>query len=273
MKLALTVDYGFDEHLIFAQQLGADAVVVSLEEWRPELLTGARNRVEQSGLALAAVRLPDATSQDLVTLAAMVAAAGSASVELLSCGLAAPQQLPGAAEPGGRGGALVRRYGEIGVPGSPATSAVVTQALEHLYAVAETAGVRIAWRTGMPPAPYLAHLQRLLAQDRYNAMGLDVALGGLVGGDYLAVLEEMLASGRLWLVELNNLDGQDDPCDSFLDEGAIDIPKVLLLLRREGYSGALRAGPPPGMHEDTDWGHTGRSFDLGFLRAVLQVVG
>jgi len=272
MKLTLTVDYGYDEHLIFAQQLGTDAVVVSLAEWRADLLAGARNRVEQSGLTLAAVRLPDAASQELEALAAMIEAAGAASVEVLSCGLAVPQQHPGDAEPVGRGGTLVRRYGERGAPDRGALSALVTQALERLDPVAAGAGVRVAWRTGMPPALHLADFRRLLAEDRYPSMGLDVSLGGLVGADYLAALEEMLDSGRLWLVELNNLAGEGDARDAFLDEGAIDIPRVLRLLGRKGYGGVLRAGPAPGMLEDSEWGHKGRAFDLGFLRAVLQVV-
>ena len=91
MKLALAVDYGFDDQLIFGQQLGADAVVVSLDEWRHDLLAGARNRVQQTGLALAGIRLPDAGPEDLDALPTIVTAAGAAGVNMLSCGLPPPR--------------------------------------------------------------------------------------------------------------------------------------------------------------------------------------
>jgi hypothetical protein len=44
------------------------------------------------------------------------------------------------------------------------------------------------------------------------------------------------------------------------------------VLVRAGFAGPMRAALPPGMVEDTDWGHKGRAFDLGYLRAILQVI-
>jgi len=272
MKLALAVDYGFDEQLILAQQLGADAVVVSLREWRAELLAGARNRVVKSGLELAAIRLPDVGPEDLDALAAMVGAAGAASVGMLSCGLAMPGEGPVGPEPAGRGGALVRSYAGPAVGDGETRSEVVIRALDDLHPAATEAGVRLAWRPGMPPAPYLEELRRQLEGDQYPSMGLDLALGSLTRSDYLADLEGVQASGRLWLVELTNVEGEDHLRDAFLDEGHIDLPRALRLLRREGYSGLVRAGPPPGMQGDAGWGHRGRAHDLGFLRAILQAV-
>ncbi|MFH1571273.1 MAG: hypothetical protein ABIL09_25010, partial [Gemmatimonadota bacterium] len=73
MRLALEVAYGYDEHLIFAQQLGADAVVVALDEWGP--VAGAAHRVRRTGLELAAVALPDAGPEDAGAVAQALAAA------------------------------------------------------------------------------------------------------------------------------------------------------------------------------------------------------
>ena len=59
MKLALTVRYGYDEELIFAQQLGADAVVVRFDLGDPQDtdLAPVANRVQVAGLQLAGVEL------------------------------------------------------------------------------------------------------------------------------------------------------------------------------------------------------------------------
>ena len=48
--------------------------------------------------------------------------------------------------------------------------------------------------------------------------------------------------------------------------------QALLALQRVGFAGPLCAGPPPGLVGDTDWGHKGRAYDLGYLRAVLQTI-
>ena len=59
MKLALTVRFGYDEELIFAQQLGADAVVVRFDVSGPQDidLFPVAHRVRVAGLQLAGVEL------------------------------------------------------------------------------------------------------------------------------------------------------------------------------------------------------------------------
>ena len=40
-----------------------------------------------------------------------------------------------------------------------------------------------------------------------------------------------------------------------------------------GRYGQRLAMPPPGLVGDTEWGHKGRAYDLGYLQAVLQTIG
>ena len=61
--------------------------------------------------------------------------------------------------------------------------------------------------------------------------------------------------------------------EAFLDEGEVSLPLALRELQRAGFAGPVRAGQPPGMIGDAAWGHKGRAFDAGYLRAVLQVLG
>ena len=53
MYLALRVEYGRDDQLIFAQQLGVEHVVMAVECWDAASLAHAKNRVEQATLTLA----------------------------------------------------------------------------------------------------------------------------------------------------------------------------------------------------------------------------
>ena len=60
--------------------------------------------------------------------------------------------------------------------------------------------------------------------------------------------------------------------EAFLNEGETDVPGALMALKKAGFNGPIRAVAPPGMVGDTEWGHKGRAYDLGYLKAVLQTI-
>lgn len=257
MELALSIQHGQDDQLIFAQQLGADSVVVAVQTWDVATLKAARNRVERSQLRLAGIEAPFSAGQDLAAFCQGLRHAGEAGISLVSCDWRAPAGAP--PQPVGRGKALVAP-----VPAPPATP--VWKELERFVAqagpVAQTAGVRLACRAG---AGLLRESRRLL--DLVSALDLDLVEAAGSGSGAEALIGA--AGGKLAMVHADNLRQQQQ---AFLDEGEISLPKVLRALVRAGFSGPLRAALPPGMVEDTAWGHKGRSFDLGYLRAILQVI-
>ncbi|MBI2504910.1 MAG: mannonate dehydratase [Candidatus Latescibacteria bacterium] len=267
MELALSIQHGQDDQLIFAQQLGADSVVVAVDAWEAETLKAARNRVERSGLKLAGLEAPPAMApvllgkpggdQQLAGFCQGLRNAGEAGIGLVSCDWRAP--VAAQPQPVGRGKALVAP-----VPAPAATPA--WEALEKFLAqagpVAQAAGVRLACRAG---AGFLRQSRRLLGL----VPALDLDLAELAGSGSGA--EELIsaAGAKLAMVHSSNLRQQQQ---AFLDEGEISLPKAMRALVRGGFSGPLRAALPPGMVEDTAWGHKGRAFDLGYLRAILQVI-
>lgn len=257
MELALSVQHGQDDQLIFAQQLGADSVMVVVESWEAETLRAVRNRVERSQLKLAGIEAPPFKGSDLAGFCEGLRHAGEAGIGLVSCDWRVPAAaLP---QPVGRGKALVAP-----VPASTAVPA--WEELEKFVAqagpVTQAAGVRLACRAG---AGMLSENQRLLGL--VPALDLDLVEVAASGSG----AEELIgaANGKLAMVHANNLRQQQQ---AFLDEGEISLPKVMRALVRASFSGPLRAALPPGMVEDTTWGHKGRAFDLGYLRAILQVI-
>lgn len=261
MELALSVQHGQDDQLIFAQQLGADSVVVAVAGWEAETLKAVRNRVERSQLKLAGLEasppMPPGVAQQLAAFCEGLRHAGEAGIGLVSCDWRAP--VAAQSEPVGRGKALV-------APVPAPAAATAWEALERFVAqagpVAQAAGVRLACRAG---AGMLRESGRLLEL----VPALDLDLAELAGSGMGA--EELIGSagGKLAMVHANNLRQQQQ---AFLDEGEISLPKVMRALVRAGFSGPMRATLPPGMVEDTAWGHKGRAFDLGYLRAILQVI-
>ena len=164
MDIALNVQYGRDDQLIFAQQLGVEQVVMTVDNYGEEVLAKAKNRVEKSALKLAGLE-----------------------------GLVLAGDVPGA--------------------------------------------------------------------------GVDLDLAELDGTDPVAIINGY--GDRLLMVRVGNVSAGRE---AFLNEGEIDLPSTLLALKRVGFVGPVRAGLPPGMVGDTEWGHKGRAYDLGYLKAVLQAI-
>lgn len=262
MQLALTVQHGQDDQLIFAQQLGADSVVVQVEPWDVETLKAARNRVERTGLRLAGLEAPPplpsaGDEQRLADFCQGLRHAGKAGIGLVSCDWrAVATALP---QPAGRGRALV---GPAPVPGDPPSWEALEKFVAQAAPVAREAGVRLACRPG---AGLLRESKRLLTL----VPTLDLDLAELAGSGTGA--EELIgaAGGKLALVHACNL---RDQRQAFLDEGEVSLPRVIRALSRAGFSGPLRASLPPGMVGDSSWRHKARAFDLGYLRAILQVI-
>lgn len=256
MELALSIQHGQDDQLIFAQQLGADCVVVVVETLEAATLKAARNRVERSQLKPAGLEAPSSSGQDLAVFCEGVRHAGAAGIGLVSCDWRAPVATQ--PQPVGRGKALVAPV--------PAPAAPAWETLEKFVAqagpVAQAAGVRLACRAG---AGMLRESKRLLAL----VPALDLDLVEVAGSGSGAEALIGAADGKLAMVHADNLRQQQQ---AFLDEGEISLPRVMRALVRAGFSGPLRAALPPGMADDTAWGHKGRAFDLGYLRAILQVI-
>ncbi len=254
MELALSVEHGQDDQLIFAQQLGADSVVVAVAGWEAETLKAVRNRVERSQLKLAGIEAPPGAEQDSAGFCEGLRRTGEAGIALVSCDWRAASAQP---QPVGRGKALVAQVGEAAPPWE-----TLGKFAAQAGPVAQAAGVRLACRAG---SGFLRESQRLLGL--VPALDLDLVEVAASGGSAEGLIGA--AGAKLAMVHANNLRQQQQ---AFLDEGEISLPKVMQALVRAGFSGPMRAALPPGMVEDTAWGHKGRAFDLGYLRAILQVI-
>ena len=267
MQLALTVDAFQDDQLIFAQQLGVDQVVARLREWDAASLAALRNRVEQTGLQLAAVEglplRPDGPVEQII------GDIGEAGIGLAAyCWPAVAVSEPVLR---GRGESLVHRRD------TPEETALddLPRLLGRLLPIAEKAGVRLACGAEALPAggDGFEALVELCARP---AHGLDLCPDVLAaaGVDPVAAIEGAADREAIAMVRLGNLRRTDaGVTDAFLDEGDLSIPRLLQTLRATGFDGPVRAAPPPGMVDDTSWGHKGRAFDMGYLKAVLQTLG
>jgi mannonate dehydratase len=155
--------------------------------------------------------------------------------------------------------------------------------LDAVLPVAEEAGVTLAAHPDDPPTPSLRGQPRLVYQPALYQKLLDLhpsprnALEFCVGtiaemteGDVYGAVDTYSRQGKLAYVHLRNVRGKVPWYrETFIDEGDVDVLRVLRILRRNGFNGVIIPDHAPQMTCAAPW-HAGMAFALGYLRAGLQ---
>ncbi|MBW6454910.1 MAG: mannonate dehydratase [Trueperaceae bacterium] len=155
--------------------------------------------------------------------------------------------------------------------------------LAELVPVAEEAGVRLAAHPDDPPAPYVRAQPRLVYQPQLyrrlldlqpsRANALEFCLGSLAemtDGDVHAVTEEHAAAGDIAYVHFRNVVGKVPRYhEVFVDEGDIDMARIVEILVRNGYDGVIIPDHTPLMAGPAGW-HAGMAYAMGYMRALIQ---
>jgi mannonate dehydratase len=155
--------------------------------------------------------------------------------------------------------------------------------LENLVPVAEEAGVRLAAHPDDPPLPTLRGTPRLVYQPDYYQKLLDVApsrsnalefclgtLQEMTEGDVYDSLDRYSRQNALAYVHFRNVKGKVPRYhEVFVDEGDLDMHRVLKILHQNGYDGVLIPDHTPSLDCAAPW-HAGMAFALGYMRAAIQ---
>ena len=155
--------------------------------------------------------------------------------------------------------------------------------LEELVPVAEEAGVRLALHPDDPPVDQLRGGARLVNQpDKYqrvldlvpsDANALEFCLGTLqemTDGDLYDAIEHYGRQGKIAYVHFRNVRGKVPAYQEvFVDEGDIDMLRVVRVLKEVGYDGVVIPDHTPEMTCAAPW-HAGMAYALGYIRAAMQ---
>jgi mannonate dehydratase len=157
--------------------------------------------------------------------------------------------------------------------------------LDALIPVAEEAGVTLAAHPDDPPMPTVRGQPRLVYQPQLYQKLLDLkpsprnALEFCVGtlaemseGDVYEAVDTYSRLGKLAYVHLRNVRGKVPYYrETFIDDGDVDVLRVLRILRRNGYTGVIIPDHAPQMTCGAPW-HAGMAYALGYLRAAMQAI-
>ncbi|HXG46358.1 MAG TPA: mannonate dehydratase [Methylomirabilota bacterium] len=155
--------------------------------------------------------------------------------------------------------------------------------LDAVIPVAEEAGVTLAAHPDDPPTPTMRAQPRLVFQPHLFQRLLDLkpsprhALEFCVGtvaemaeGDLYQAVEQYSRQGKLAYVHLRNVRGKVPYYrETFIDEGDVDVLRVMRILKRNGFQGVIIPDHAPQMSCAAPW-HAGMAFALGYLQAALK---
>jgi mannonate dehydratase len=157
--------------------------------------------------------------------------------------------------------------------------------LEEVLPVAEEAGVKLALHPDDPPMPTMRGQPRLVYQpdmyqrvldlNRSPANTLEFCLGTLAEmteGNLYQAVEQYGRQGKLAYVHFRNITGKVPFYrETFVDDGDIDMIRVLRLLKQNNFDGVLIPDHTPQMACAAPW-HAGMAYALGYIKAALQVI-
>lgn len=157
--------------------------------------------------------------------------------------------------------------------------------LNEVVPVAEEAGVKLALHPDDPPMPIMRGQPRLVCQPQLYqkvielnhspANAFEFCLGTLAEmteGNLYEAVEQYSRQGRLAYVHFRNVAGKVPLYrETFIDDGDIDMLRVLRILRKNSFDGVLIPDHTPQMTCDAPW-HAGMAYALGYMRAALQAI-
>lgn len=157
--------------------------------------------------------------------------------------------------------------------------------LEAVLPVAEASGVVLAAHPDDPPMPTVRGTPRLVYQPGLYQRLIDLnpspsnqleyclgSLAEMTEGDIYAATESYARQGRLGYVHFRNVRGKVPHYrETFVDDGEIDMLRIVEILHRNKFEGVIIPDHSPQMSCAAPW-HAGMAFALGYMKAALQSV-
>lgn len=172
----------------------------------------------------------------------------------------------------------------------PVTSGLLWDRLERFLSdvipVAEACGVVLAAHPDDPPMPTIrgqarlvyqpSHYDRLLEACPSRSNRLEFCVGSLAEmteGDIYDVVDHYSRKHSIGYVHLRNVRGKVPTYkESFIDDGDVDILRVLKILQANKFSGVIIPDHCPQVSCAAPW-HAGMAYAMGYIKAGINALG
>jgi mannonate dehydratase len=119
-------------------------------------------------------------------------------------------------------------------------------------------------------------LRRFLKEVPSRASGITFCQGTIaeMGVNVLDEIRWFGKEEKIFLVHFRFVKGKVPRyTEVFIDEGDLDPLASMQAYREVGYRGPMVSDHTPRVEGDTPWGHRGRTFSLGYMRALVHALG
>ncbi len=157
--------------------------------------------------------------------------------------------------------------------------------IDKMIPVAEEAGVRLSLHPNDPPAPMyggipsliyrFADYERAFQMAESNYFGMEFCTGcwlegGDQFGDLLGAIRYFAKRNKIFIVHFRNVSSPLPKFkETFLDNGYMDMYKVMKTLRESDYQGTVTLDHTPEFEPSMGAG-CGTAYAIGYMRALLQ---
>jgi mannonate dehydratase len=158
--------------------------------------------------------------------------------------------------------------------------------LDELLPVAEESGVILAAHPDDPPMENLRRSAKLINSHHAYRRALsanpspnnraELCLGCLqemTDGNVYETVAEFARENRIGYIHFRNVRGKvPNYHEVFIDEGDIDLARIIKVLKDNDYQGVLIPDHTPELECDAPW-HAGKAFAIGYMKALVAANG
>ena len=158
--------------------------------------------------------------------------------------------------------------------------------LNEIIPVAEASGVILAAHPDDPPAEYVRQTPRLVYQSKlYQKLlniykspnnALEFCLGTIAemqNSDVYEATDRYSQENRIAYIHFRNVRGKvPNYHEVFIDEGDIDMLRILAILKKNSYTGPIIPDHTPQMNCTAPW-HAGMAYAMGYIKAAMEARG
>jgi mannonate dehydratase len=155
--------------------------------------------------------------------------------------------------------------------------------LDEIIPVAEESGVVLAAHPDDPPMPTVRNTPRLVYQPALYQRLIDLkpsssnelefclgTLAEMTEGDIYDAVDTYSRQNKIAYIHFRNVRGKVPYYrETFVDEGDIDMLRVIRILKKNDFEGVIIPDHAPQMSCSAPW-HAGMAFALGYMKAALR---
>jgi len=160
-----------------------------------------------------------------------------------------------------------------------------TYFLKAVIPVAEEAGVKMALHPDDPPVSSLGGVARIMRSvdafkrvietvpSGYNGLLFCQGCFSEMGTNVVEAIRYFGSRKKIFYVHFRDVRGTaDNFAECFIDEGQTDMFKAMKAYKEVGFDGPMIVDHTPRVVGDTTWGHRGRAYAMGYIKALMDVV-